>query len=82
MNNEEVLHEQPLVVHDAGHTAHDQHHKQSFISHYIFSHDHKMISRQFLITGIIWAVTGGLLSVIFRLQLGYPDQTFPFLEDI
>ncbi|HJY23609.1 MAG TPA: cbb3-type cytochrome c oxidase subunit I, partial [Hanamia sp.] len=82
MNNEEVLHEQPLVVHDTEHTAHDHHHKQSFISHYIFSMDHKMISRQFLVTGIIWAVTGGLLSVIFRLQLGYPDQTFPFLEDI
>ncbi|MEO5648789.1 MAG: cbb3-type cytochrome c oxidase subunit I [Ginsengibacter sp.] len=82
MNNEEVLHEQPLVVHDPGHTTHDHHHKESFISHYIFSMDHKMISRQFLITGIIWAVTGGLLSVIFRLQLGYPDQTFPFLEDI
>jgi cytochrome c oxidase subunit 1 len=41
-----------------------------------------MISRQFLITGIIWAVVGGLLSVLFRLQLGYPDQTFPFLEDV
>ncbi|HRN80732.1 MAG TPA: cbb3-type cytochrome c oxidase subunit I, partial [Ferruginibacter sp.] len=25
---------------------------------------------------------GGLFSVIFRLQLGYPDATFPFLEDL
>ncbi len=82
MNNEEVLHEQPLVVHDLGHAAHDHHHKQSFITKYIFSQDHKMVSKQFLITGIIWAVIGGLFSVIFRLQLGYPDQTFPFLEDI
>lgn len=84
MNNEEVLHEQPLVVHDAVHSAHDDHHhhKESFISKYIFSQDHKMISRQFLLTGIIWAVVGGLFSVLFRLQLGYPDQTFPFLEDI
>lgn len=82
MNNEEVLHEQPLVVHDLGHAAHEHHHKQSFITKYIFSQDHKMISRQFLITGIIWAVIGGLFSVIFRLQLGYPDKTFPFLEDI
>jgi cytochrome c oxidase subunit 1 len=82
MNNEEVLHEQPLVVHDLGHAAHEHHHKQSFITKYIFSQDHKMISRQFLITGIIWAVIGGLFSVLFRLQLGYPDKTFPFLEDI
>ena len=57
------------------------HHHESFISKYIFSQDHKMIARQFLITGIIWAIIGGLFSVIFRLQLGYPDQSFPFLED-
>lgn len=79
--NEEVLHEKPLVVHEMGDTSHEHHH-QSFITKYIFSEDHKMISHQFLITGIIWAVIGGFFSVIFRLQLGFPDQTFPFLEDI
>src|SRR5450432_120566 len=82
MNNEEVLHEQPLVVHDLGHTAHEHHHKETFITKYVFSQDHKMISKQFLITGMIWALIGGLFSVIFRLQLGYPDQTFPFLENL
>ena len=82
MNNEEVLHDEPLVLHDMEHGAHDAHHKETFITKYIFSTDHKMISRQFLITGIIWAIVGGLLSVIFRLQLGYPESTFPFLEDI
>ncbi len=81
MNNDEVLHEKPLVVHETDHATHE-HHKQSFITKYIFSQDHKMISRQFLVTGIIWAVIGGFFSVVFRLQLGFPDQTFPFLEDI
>src|SRR6476659_3480919 len=81
MNNEEVLHGQPLVVHDLGHAAHEHHHKETFITKYIFSQDHKMISRQFLITGMIWAFIGGLFSVIFRLQLGYPETTFPWLED-
>lgn len=42
--------------------------------------DHKTIGKQFLITGIIWAIIGGLFSVLFRLQLGYPEQTFPILE--
>jgi len=41
-----------------------------------------MISKQFIITGIIWAMIGGLFSVLFRLQLGYPDSSFPWLEDI
>ena len=35
-----------------------------------------MICKQFLITGMIWAILGGLMSVLFRLQLGYPDQLF------
>lgn len=81
MKNEEVIHEEPLVVHTPGDLSHE-HHKQSFISKYIFSQDHKMICKQYLVTGIIWATIGGFFSVIFRLQLGYPDQTFPFLEDI
>ena len=42
--------------------------------------DHKMIAKQFLITGIIWAIIGGLFSVLFRLQLGFPGQSFPILE--
>lgn len=44
--------------------------------------DHKMIAKQFLITGIIWAIIGAFFSVLFRLQLGYPDATFPWLESI
>jgi cytochrome c oxidase subunit 1 len=60
----------------------DHHHKETFISKYVFSLDHKTISKQFLFTGIIWAIVGGLFSVIFRLQLGFPNSTFPWLEDL
>lgn len=67
------------VHHDAEHHVH---HKETFITKYVFSQDHKMISKQFLITGMIWAVIGGSFSILFRLQLAYPDQTFPFLETI
>jgi cytochrome c oxidase subunit 1 len=63
-------------------THHEEHghHQESFISKYIFSMDHKTIGKQFLITGIVWAIVGGLFSVLFRLQLGYPDRAFPILE--
>jgi cytochrome c oxidase subunit 1 len=57
-------------------------HKQNFVTKYIFSQDHKMIAKQYLITGILWAILGGGMSVIFRLQLGYPEKSFPWLEDI
>ena len=73
----------PDVHHDKHHDEHhEHHHEQSFISKYVFSMDHKTIAKQFLITGIIWAIIGGLFSVLFRLQLGYPDATFPWLEDL
>lgn len=64
--------------HVHGHDEH--HHEETFLTKYIFSQDHKMISKQFLITGIFWGIVGGLLSVLFRLQLGWPNETFPFLE--
>jgi len=71
-------------------TSHDVHldepevhpHHDTFITKYIFSQDHKMISKQFLITGMTWAIIGGLMSVLFRLQLGYPEAHFQVLEDL
>jgi cytochrome c oxidase subunit I len=69
------------VTIDTEHAHHEHHHHETFITKYVFSQDHKMIAKQFLITGMIWAIIGGLFSVIFRLQLGYPNSTFPWLED-
>src|SRR3984885_9204388 len=85
MSNEATLHGHPEVgvSHGDHHDEHGGHdHHQSFISKYVFSQDHKMICKQFLITGMIWAIIGGLMSVLFRLQLGYPESSFPWLEDI
>ena len=65
--------------HDASWHEHG-HHKESFITKYIFSQDHKTIAKQFLITGIFWAFVGGILSSIFRLQLGYPDMSLEWLR--
>lgn len=38
----------------AGHHDH-HHHEESFISKWVFSHDHKMIGKQFLVTAIVMA---------------------------
>ena len=67
----------------AGHTEEAQHHhEESFITKYVFSQDHKMIARQFLITGIIMGVVGGLLSSLFRIQLGFPNADLGFLRPL
>ncbi|MCB9257515.1 MAG: cbb3-type cytochrome c oxidase subunit I [Chitinophagales bacterium] len=69
--------------HDLEHGAHhDDHHESSWLTTYIFSQDHKMIAKQFLVTGIFWAFIGGLLSLFFRLQLAWPNETFPILESL
>ncbi len=78
-----MSHDATLVqAHDAHghHDGHHEHHKQHFITKYIFSQDHKMIGKQYLVTGIIWAIIGALFSVFFRLQLGFPNSTFPIME--
>ena len=79
MSHEAALHNHE----DHGHDDHGHHeHHDTFLTKYVFSQDHKMIAKQFLITGMVWAVLGGLMSVLFRLQLGYPDSNFPWLESI
>jgi cytochrome c oxidase subunit 1 len=81
MSEDMNVHPEVVTTHDAHHDEHHvHHHKETFITKYIFSQDHKTIGKQFLVTGIIWAIVGGLFSVLFRLQLGYPDQSFPILE--
>ena len=57
-------------------------HKESFISKYIFTHDHKMISKQFLLTAIVMGIVGVTMSALFRLQLGWPGESFSILETL
>jgi cytochrome c oxidase subunit I len=68
-------------AHDVHEHEHD-HHDQHWLFKYVFSQDHKVIAKQFLITGIIWAFIGGALSSIFRIQLGWPTSTLEWLEPV
>lgn len=61
---------------------HEHEHHDSFITKYIFSTDHKMIGKQYLVTGIMWALIGGGMSLIFRLQLGFPNMQMEFLRPL
>ncbi|MFZ1456485.1 MAG: cbb3-type cytochrome c oxidase subunit I [Saprospiraceae bacterium] len=78
--------EQDALIRDNGYNDHfhDHHHgdkyQTNFIFHYIFSMDHKIIARQFLITGIIWAIIGAAMSVVFRLQLGFPEESLTWIK--
>ena len=70
------------VHHHDDHDHEHEHHEGNFWTNYVFSQDHKVIAKQFLITGIFWALLGGILSVIFRLQLGFPDMNLDWLKPV
>ncbi len=61
------------------HEAHAPHAELGFIRTYIFSTDHKMIARQFLFLGLFMMVIGGLLAMLIRWELAWPETPVPGL---
>ncbi len=80
--------EQDALIEKYGYDDHFHEHHEgdkfqfNFLTKYIFSMDHKIIARQFLFTGIFWAIIGSAMSIIFRLQLGFPDASIAWLKPI
>ncbi|NCN39836.1 cytochrome-c oxidase [bacterium] len=46
---------------------------------YIFSFDHKVIAKQFLVYGLCWGFLGALMSVMIRWCLAQPGVPFPII---
>lgn len=63
-----------------GHHDEHHHHKDTFITKYIFSIDHKMIAKQYLLTGIIMGCIGVLMSILFRMQIAWPEESFTIFK--
>jgi cytochrome c oxidase subunit 1 len=61
----------------AAHTAHAAHVEHGFVRTYIFSLDHKMIGRQYLFYGLIMMILGGLLALLVRWELAWPESPVP-----
>ncbi len=61
-------------------THHEEHYhdqRVGSIRKYLFSTDHKVIGRQFLLTTLFFLIVGGLLALIVRWQLGFPGEAVP-----
>jgi len=61
---------QPHVVH--------AHPEVSFLRKYVFSTDHKIIGLQFLFSAVIFLGIGGILAMLVRVQLGWPQEAWPW----
>ncbi|MBI1748767.1 MAG: cbb3-type cytochrome c oxidase subunit I [Acidobacteria bacterium] len=57
-------------------------HKLGFFRRYIFSLDHKVIGVQYILTAMVMAIVGGLLSMLIRLQLAWPSHQWPWLGQV
>ena len=54
-------------------------HKESFITKYIFSQDHKVIGIQYGILSLFFLLFGFCLMMVMRWQLAYPDTPLPII---
>ena len=66
--------------HNHAHDEHDHHDNQSFLSKYVFSLDHKVISKQYLFTALFMGIIGIAMSVFFRMQIAWPQESFKVFE--
>jgi cytochrome c oxidase subunit I len=64
----------------AVHVGHAEHHEPGFIRKYIFSTDHKMIARQFLFLALFMMSIGGLMAMLMRWELAWPESAVPFFH--
>src|ERR1044071_7201920 len=68
------------VVHPIHGEAHHHGPPTGFIRKYIFSIDHKVIGIQYWFLALFSVFIGMFLSLLMRLQLGWPGQQFGFLK--
>ncbi|MFQ5638983.1 MAG: cbb3-type cytochrome c oxidase subunit I [bacterium] len=54
-------------------------HEHGFVRSYLFSTDHKMIAKQFLLLGLVMLLLGGGLALMVRWELAYPEKPLPLI---
>src|SRR5262250_1496577 len=65
------------IVHAEARGREAGHHELGFLRTYIFSTDHKMIGKQFLSLGLAMLVLGGILALLVRWELAWPETPVP-----
>jgi cytochrome c oxidase subunit 1 len=54
--------------------------REGFIHTYLFSTDHKMIGRQFMFLSLIMLFLGGLMAMMMRWELAWPESVIPLTQ--
>ena len=56
---------------------HIHHAPTTFLSRHVFSFDHKVIAKQFLWYGVFFLGVGGIMALLIRWTLAFPETPFP-----
>jgi len=59
-----------------------EHHEPNFFFKYIWSTDHKTIGKQFMFSGLLFFLVGGLLALAVRWHLAWPHSPVPILGEV
>ncbi len=60
------------------HASHGEHHL-GFFRTYVWTHDHKMIGKQYLFASMFFGAISGMLAMALRWQLGFPGKPMPII---
>lgn len=55
---------------------------RGFLSRYVFSLDHRVIGLQYMFTAMAMALLGGLLALVIRIQIAWPDHDFGLISKL
>ena len=58
------------------------HEPQGFIWKYVFSKDHKVIGIQYYLTAMLMALIAGLLAMLIRVQIAWPEKDWSTLQKL
>lgn len=62
--------------------AHEHHHDLPWYRKYVFSTDHKVIAKQFMLASLLFLFVGGAFALMLRWQLAYPGEAIPVIGSI
>lgn len=65
-----------------GHGHDDAHHDLPWFRKYLFSTDHKVIAKQFLVSSLFFLFIGGAFALFIRWQIAYPGKPVPVIGSI
>lgn len=59
--------------------GHEHHHELPWYRKYVFSTDHKVIAKQFMLASLFFLFVGGAFALFIRWQLAYPGKAIPVI---